>query len=98
MRLRELLRTTTFRLSVLYGLVFTLGAIALLGLVYQQSAGYLTHRVDRILEVEAAALSVSPPAELSGSLGCALARAFAPAPAPAPPRAPARAIRRGGAA
>jgi signal transduction histidine kinase len=50
---------------VLYGLVFTVGAIALLGLVYLQSAVYLTRRVDRILGIEAAALAAAPPAELA---------------------------------
>ena len=65
MRLRELLRTSTFRLSVLYGLIFTIGAIALLGLVYLQSAFYLTRRVDRILAAEAASLAAAPPAQLT---------------------------------
>jgi signal transduction histidine kinase len=65
MRLRELLRTTTFRLSLLYGLIFTIGAVALLGLVYLQSAVYLTRRVDRILAAEASSLAAAPPAQLS---------------------------------
>src|SRR5579871_2675528 len=65
LRLRELVRTSTFRLSVLYGLVFTVGAIALLGLVYLQSAVYLTHRVDRILGAQAASLAAAPPGQLS---------------------------------
>jgi signal transduction histidine kinase len=64
MRLRELLRTTTFRLSTLYGLVFALGLAALLGLVYLRSAAYLTHRVDGILVTEAAALARSPASDL----------------------------------
>jgi len=89
-RFRELLRTSTFRLSVLYGLVFTVGAIALLGLVYLQSAVYLTRRVDRILAAEAASLAAAPPAQLSRrideaiSLGDArnnLIGLFAPGPA-----------------
>ncbi len=65
MRLRTLLRTSTFRLSVLYGLVFTVGAIALLGLVYLQSAVYLTRHVDRILGIEAASLAAAPPSQLT---------------------------------
>ncbi len=64
MRLRELLRTTTFRLSSLYGLVFALALGALLGLVYLRSAVYLTHRVDGILATEADALDATPPADL----------------------------------
>src|SRR5579872_1491041 len=64
MQIRALLRTTTFRLSALYGLIFALGLVALLGLVYLQSAVYLTRRVDSILATEASGLSLSPPSEL----------------------------------
>jgi signal transduction histidine kinase len=64
MQIRALLRTTTFRLSALYGLIFALGLVALLGLVYLRSAVYLTRRVDSILTTEAAGLSLSPPSEL----------------------------------
>jgi signal transduction histidine kinase len=65
MRLRELWRTTTFRLTVLYGLVFALGTVALLGMIYLQSVVYLTQRVDGILNTEASALVRTPPADLS---------------------------------
>jgi signal transduction histidine kinase len=71
MRLRELLRTTTFRLSSLYGLVFALGLAALLGLVYLRSAVYLTHRVDGILATEADALAATPANELQRRIGVA---------------------------
>jgi signal transduction histidine kinase len=64
MRLSEVWRTSTFRLSLLYGLLFTVGAVALLAMVYLQSAVYLTHRVDRILDAEAAAEMRMPPVEL----------------------------------
>ena len=64
MRLREVRRTTTFRLSILYGLVFALATVALLGMVYLQSAVYLTHRVDLILDTEAERLEPLPPSEL----------------------------------
>jgi signal transduction histidine kinase len=47
-------RTTTFRLSILFGVIFALGIILLLGMVYLQTAGYLTHRADRALTAEAA--------------------------------------------
>ena len=60
MQFNALRRTTTFRLSVLYGLLFALGTIALLGMVYLRSAGYLTQRVDYILDTEADALMHSP--------------------------------------
>jgi signal transduction histidine kinase len=73
MRISELWRTTTFRLTVLYGLVFALGTMALLGMVYLQSAVYLTRRVDGILGAEADALSRSPPQALSQRIDDALA-------------------------
>jgi signal transduction histidine kinase len=72
MRLRELLRTTTFRLSALYGLVFALALAALLGLVYLQSAVYLTRRVDGILATEAHALAAAPAPQLQQRIGDAL--------------------------
>lgn len=64
MQFNALRRTTTFRLTVLYGMLFALGTIALLGMVYLRSTGYLTHRVDSILDNEAGALVRSPAAEL----------------------------------
>jgi signal transduction histidine kinase len=62
--LSALRRTTTFRLTVLYGLLFALGTIALLGMVYLRSTGYLTARVDGILNTEADGLMRSPRLEL----------------------------------
>ena len=64
MRLSEVWRTTTFRLSLLYFLLFALGAVALLALVYVRSAVYLTQRVDRILAAEATAEMRLPPSAL----------------------------------
>jgi signal transduction histidine kinase len=60
MRLSALTRTTTFRLSMLYGLLFAVGSVALLGMVYWKSAVYLTKRVDGILNTELTALAQSP--------------------------------------
>jgi len=60
MQLRELSRTSTFRLTLLYGALFSAGTIALLWLVYMRSAVYLTSRVDGILNTEADALASSP--------------------------------------
>jgi signal transduction histidine kinase len=64
MQFNALRRTTTFRLTVLYGLLFALGTIALLGMIYLRSAGYLTQRVDGILNTEADGLARSPRAGL----------------------------------
>jgi signal transduction histidine kinase len=60
MEYRELFRTTTFRLTMLYGLIFAVGTLALLWMVYLRSAVYLTGRVDGILNTEADALLRSP--------------------------------------
>lgn len=60
MQFDALRRTTTFRLTLLYGVLFALGTIALLGMVYVRSTGYLTHRVDSILGTEASGLLRSP--------------------------------------
>ncbi len=53
MQFKDLWRTTTFRLTILYGGLFALGTIALLWLIYLRSAVYLTSRVDGILNTEA---------------------------------------------
>ena len=53
MRFSAFRRTTTFRLTALYGLLFAIGTLALLGLVYESSAGFLTARVDSIMNAEA---------------------------------------------
>jgi len=64
MRLREISRTSPFRLSLLYGVVFALATVALLDMIYLRSTGYLTQRVDRILAAEANAQMSVPPAAL----------------------------------
>jgi signal transduction histidine kinase len=58
---RGLSRTTTFRLTALFGAVFASGVILLLGLVYLQTASYLTRRVDSILTIEAERLERDGP-------------------------------------
>jgi signal transduction histidine kinase len=72
MRLSEVWRTSTFRLSLLYGGLFTVGAVALLAMVYLRSAVYLTHRVDDILAAEAAAQMRVPPDRLKITIDDAL--------------------------
>src|SRR5580658_213759 len=72
LRTGALLRTTTFRLSALYGLIFALALAALLGLVYLRSAVYLTHRVDSILAAEADGFQRAAPADLPPRIGEAL--------------------------
>ena len=57
MRVPELWRTTTFRLTTLYGAVFAVGVVLLLGLVYWRTAAALTQRVDAIVAGEASMLA-----------------------------------------
>ena len=60
MRFNELRRTTTFRLTILYGALFALGTIALLWMVYIRSIVYMTARVDHIIDIQTEALLHSP--------------------------------------
>ncbi|HEY2660558.1 MAG TPA: HAMP domain-containing sensor histidine kinase [Caulobacteraceae bacterium] len=73
MRVSDLWRTTTFRLTALYGLLFALATIVMLAVIYLQSTRYLTSRVDRILVTHADALERSPPGELRERIHDALA-------------------------
>jgi signal transduction histidine kinase len=59
---RGLWRTTTFRLTALYGLIFACGLVVLLGVVYVSAADYLTHRTDEALGAEARRLERAGPA------------------------------------
>jgi signal transduction histidine kinase len=58
MRPGELWRTTPFRLTLMNGAVFALALMALLGLIYQQTAGYLTRQIDQICVSEAKNLTL----------------------------------------
>ena len=64
--LEEVWRTTTARLTAIYGLIFAVGILTLLGVVYWQSALYLNHRVDRILKARAEIFLRATPAGLPG--------------------------------
>jgi len=52
----DIWRTTTFRLTLVYGAVFAVGIVALLGLIYWSTASYLTTQMDQIVLGEAHAL------------------------------------------
>jgi signal transduction histidine kinase len=58
MKRGELWRTTPFRLTVLNGAVFALAVMALLSLIYQQTAGYLARQIDQIVVSEARNLTL----------------------------------------
>jgi signal transduction histidine kinase len=70
---RAIWRTSAFRLSALYGVLFAIGLVTLLGLVYARSSDYLTRRVDAILVAQAAALEKVPTPELARRIGEAAA-------------------------
>lgn len=72
MRFSEVWRTSTFRLTILYGLLFAVGTVALLAMVYVRSAVYLTHRVDDILAAEASAQMSEAPERLKPTINAAL--------------------------
>ncbi len=58
MRLRELWRTTPFQLTLMHGVVFAIAVMALMGLIYQQTAGYLARQIDAIVVSEARNLTL----------------------------------------
>jgi signal transduction histidine kinase len=71
--LNDVWRTTTTRLTAIYGLIFSIGILTLLGVVYWQSALYLNHRVDRILKARAEIFLRAAPADLPGLIRQGLA-------------------------
>lgn len=64
LRFRDVRLISTFRLTLLLGLVFIVGVIILLGSIYILTARELTQRSDRILENEARRLLAVAPARL----------------------------------
>lgn len=74
LRLRDIRNTSTFRLTMLLGLVTMVGVVSLLGLIYGLSARELNARSDYILRAEGARLSAMPPAILPASIRAAIAR------------------------
>jgi signal transduction histidine kinase len=53
----RLLRTTTFRLALIYLLFFSLSVIALLGFIYWSSAGFMARQTDATIDVEVRGLA-----------------------------------------
>jgi len=74
LRIRDIRNTSTFRLTLVFGVVFLTGVAILLGLIYGLSARELTRRSDRILRLEAAMLESTPPADLPGHVRGEIAR------------------------
>lgn len=74
LRFRDIRNTSTFRLTVLLGLVAAAGMIALLGLIYGLSAHELNARSDHVLRAEAARLAGLPAPVLPAAIQAAIAR------------------------
>jgi signal transduction histidine kinase len=74
LRLQDVRNTSTFRLTLAFGLVFALGVAVLLGLIYELSARELTNRSDRILRTEAVLLSAVPAAQLPDRIRTEISR------------------------
>ena len=60
MRLRELWRASPFRLTLLNGAVFAVAVVALLGMIYWRTAGYITRQLDAIIVSESTVLAKGP--------------------------------------
>jgi len=74
--LTELWRITSFRLTLLYGGLFALAVVALLGLVYVQAATYQNAQVDQILVNEIHAFVAAPRATLPDDIAHEMRRDF----------------------
>ena len=68
---RDLARTTTFRLTLVYGATFTAGVIALVTLIYLSAAGYLTGQMDAIVLGQARGLSQASAQDLPARIAAA---------------------------
>ncbi|MHB8287142.1 MAG: sensor histidine kinase, partial [Caulobacteraceae bacterium] len=74
MQKHNIFRTTTFRLTIGFGVVLAVVIILLLGLVYAQTAGYLQRRVDGILVSDAGALASHGPTQIYAAMAQEAAR------------------------
>ncbi|WP_133255001.1 sensor histidine kinase [Phenylobacterium hankyongense] len=73
MRPRELWRTTPFRLTLMNGAVFALAVVALLGLIYWETAGYMARQLNQIVVEHAEALEGGGPEHLPDRIRQAVA-------------------------
>jgi signal transduction histidine kinase len=63
-RLRELPRTTSFRLALLFAGLFALASLLLFGLIYWQTVGYVSKEVDAWLARETSVRALAPVSRL----------------------------------
>lgn len=66
-------RTSAFRLTAIFGALFVLWVIVLLGITYWQTAGYMTRQVDQILRVESENFRRTDAAQLVSRINASVA-------------------------
>ncbi|MHB1099627.1 MAG: sensor histidine kinase [Burkholderiales bacterium] len=74
MNIAKLSRTTTFRLTLIYSIFFTMCVIMLMGFVYWKTAREMTSRVDQILILEEQDFTRTPSDLLLGKIGESIRR------------------------
>ncbi len=74
LRLRDIRNTSTFRLTALLGLLFAVGVVVLLGLIYVLSVRELDTRTDLVLRQEIARLRQFPPDALPAQMQAEIMR------------------------
>jgi signal transduction histidine kinase len=73
-QIRDFWRTTRFKVTLINGAIFSACVIALLGMIYWQTAGYMIRQNDQILHLEAKSLRAAGPDGLDNSIKDILAR------------------------
>jgi signal transduction histidine kinase len=66
-------RISTFRLAAWFGFLFTIGNVALLGLIYWQTSSYLGHRIDDSIYTMSSSFRDTEPAQVLAQINDALA-------------------------
>ncbi len=74
LRLRDIRNTSTFRLTALLGMVFSVGVVVLLGLIYILSVRELNARTNLVVRQEIARLAQVPPDALPAQMQSEIAR------------------------
>lgn len=74
MRLPRLWRTTTFRLTLLYGVLYAVGVVALLALIYWRTSSFMTGQIDQLVREEARSLAAESAAALPDRIRQELSR------------------------
>ena len=72
--LTELWRLTSFRLTVIYGGLFALAVLGLLGLIYAETARYQNQQVDQILRSEAHVFSTTSDNQVTADIAFEIER------------------------